>query len=170
MKVLKCFLLVFYITLIAFIPTFVSASEELTRIKVGTTADFPPFESINPETNEIVGFDVDLMNAIAKEIGASVEYINVPWREIFIDLDNDRYDAIISAVTITDERRYKYDFTDPYITVKVENSEINSNNIEDYGIVVNKGNKKVLDLINRGLREVVRKNGVEELKNKWGIR
>ena len=84
------------------------------KIVVATDATWPPMEYVD-ENKNIVGFDIDLMNAIAKEAGLEVEYRNVAWDGIFAGLAAGEYDAVISSVTITDERRAQYDFSEPYI-------------------------------------------------------
>ncbi len=84
------------------------------KIVVATDATWPPMEYVD-ENKEIVGFDIDLMNAIAKEAGLEVEYRNVAWDGIFAGLAAGEYDAVISSVTITDERKEQYDFSEPYI-------------------------------------------------------
>jgi len=84
------------------------------KFVVGTDAAFPPMEFVD-ENKNIVGFDIDLMNAIATEMGFEIEYKNTAWDGIFAGLEGGSYDAILSAVTITDERKQKYDFSDPYI-------------------------------------------------------
>jgi len=84
-------------------------------IVVATDATWPLMEMMD-KNNTIVGFDIDLCNAVAKEAGLTVEYRNIPWDKIFAGLEAGKYDAIISSVTITDERRKKYAFTDPYFT------------------------------------------------------
>ncbi|MBC7256824.1 MAG: basic amino acid ABC transporter substrate-binding protein, partial [Chloroflexi bacterium] len=81
---------------------------------IATDAAFPPMEFVD-ENKNIVGFDIDLMNAIAKVMGFEVEFKNTAWDGIFAGLESGDYDAILSAVTITDERKAKYDFSDPYI-------------------------------------------------------
>jgi len=85
-----------------------------TKIVVATDATWPPMEYVD-ENKNIVGFDIDLMNAIAKEAGLEVEYRNVAWDGIFAGLAAGEYDAVISSVTITDERKAQYDFSEPYI-------------------------------------------------------
>jgi len=85
------------------------------NIVVATDATWPLMEMVD-KNNAIVGFDIDLFNAVAKEAGLTVEYRNIPWDKIFAGLESGKYDAIISSVTITDERRKKYAFTDPYFT------------------------------------------------------
>jgi polar amino acid transport system substrate-binding protein len=84
------------------------------KLIVATDATWPPMEFVN-EDKDIVGFDIDLMNAIAEEAGFEVEYKNVAWDGIFAGLAAGEYDAIISSVTITEERQEQYDFSDPYI-------------------------------------------------------
>jgi len=82
--------------------------------RVATDAAFPPMEFID-ENKEIVGFDIDLLNAIAEVQGFQVEFKNTAWDGIFAGLETGDYDAIMSAVTITDERKVTYDFSDPYV-------------------------------------------------------
>ncbi|MBC7235949.1 MAG: transporter substrate-binding domain-containing protein [Chloroflexi bacterium] len=84
------------------------------KIVIATDAAFPPMEFVD-ENKQIVGFDIDLMNAIAKVMGLEVEFKNTAWDGIFAGLESGDYDAILSSVTITDERKEKYDFSDPYI-------------------------------------------------------
>jgi len=85
-----------------------------TKVVVATDATWPPMEYVD-ENKQIVGYDIDLMNAIAEEAGFEVEYRNVAWDGIFAGLAAGDYDAVISSMTITDERRQEYDFSDPYI-------------------------------------------------------
>jgi polar amino acid transport system substrate-binding protein len=83
-------------------------------VVVATDATWPPMEYVD-ENREIVGFDIDLMTAIAEKAGFEVEFRNVAWDGIFAGLAAGEYDAVISSVTITDERRENYDFSEPYI-------------------------------------------------------
>lgn len=85
-----------------------------THFVVATDAAFPPMEFVD-ETKQIVGFDIDLMEAIAKEMNFTVEWKNTAWDGIFAGLESGDYDAIMSSVTITDERKEKYVFSEPYI-------------------------------------------------------
>jgi len=98
---------------------------------IATDAAWPPMEFVDANKN-VVGFDIDLMNAIAKEQGFEVEFRNTAWDGIFAGLESGGYDAILSSVTITDERKQIYDFSDPYmnagqaIVVTVDNTAISS--------------------------------------------
>ena len=71
---------------------------------VGTDAAYAPFESQN-EKGEIVGFDVEVVQAIAKKAGFEVKFVNTPWEGIFNALAQGDRDLLVSAVTITDERK-----------------------------------------------------------------
>lgn len=90
------------------------AAPKVTKVVIATDASFPPMEFVN-QSKQIVGFDIDMMNAIAKAMGFTVEYKNTAWDGIFAGLESGGYDAILSSVTVTDERKQKYDFSDPYI-------------------------------------------------------
>jgi polar amino acid transport system substrate-binding protein len=80
---------------------------------VGTDAAYAPFESQN-EKGEIVGFDIDVVSAIAKKGGFEVKFVNTPWEGIFNALAQGDRDMVVSAVTITDERKQTMDFSEPY--------------------------------------------------------
>lgn len=80
---------------------------------VGTDAAYAPFESQN-EKGEIVGFDIDVVKAIAAKAGFEVKFVNTPWEGIFNALGQGDRDLVASAVTITEERKQTMDFSDPY--------------------------------------------------------
>jgi len=83
-------------------------------IEVASDCTWPPMEMVN-EDKEIVGFDIDLIKKIAEEGGFNVEINNTAWDGIFAGLGNGEYDAVISSVTITEERKEAMDFSEPYI-------------------------------------------------------
>lgn len=85
-------------------------------LKVATDANFPPFEFYQARSDLHTGFDIGLMNAIAKEMGYDkVEYINVPFKDILPGLNEKKYDAAIAGITVTPERSKIVDFTNTYI-------------------------------------------------------
>jgi len=88
--------------------------QEPEKIVIATDATWPPMEMVN-ESKEIVGFDIDLMNAAAKEGKFAVEFRNTAWDGIFAGLEAGEYAAVMSSVTITDERKQTMDFSVPYI-------------------------------------------------------
>jgi len=99
------------------------------KVVVGTNAEFPPFEYVD-ENNELVGFDIDLFDAIAAAAGFEYEFVNTKWDGIFVALASGEFDAVISGVTITDERKETVDFSAPYfnagqlIIVQADNEDI----------------------------------------------
>ncbi|MBP2672832.1 MAG: polar amino acid/opine transporter, periplasmic amino acid-binding protein [candidate division NC10 bacterium] len=94
-------------------PAIAGAARQVT---VATDATWPPMEMVDAN-KKIVGFDVDYLTAVAKEAGFAVTFKNTAWDGIFAGLAAGRYDMIASSVTITDERKKQYDFSDPYINV-----------------------------------------------------
>ncbi|RKY00288.1 MAG: basic amino acid ABC transporter substrate-binding protein [Spirochaetes bacterium] len=220
------------------------------KIVVATDATWPPMEYIDEQTKEIIGFDIDLMKEIAKAAGFEVEFKNTAWDGIFAGLAAGKYDAVMSSVTITEERKKEMDFSKPYINAgqvlivrqetqgvetlrdmvgkkvgaqigttgafeveKVEGVELKTYDeiglaFEDlvngridgvvadtpvaanfalqnptykgklkivgepfteeyYGIAVQKGNKELLDMINKGLDEVLGTPTYDALVKKW---
>jgi len=85
------------------------------HIVVATDATWPPMEFIDESTKEVIGFDVDLMNAVAEAGGFTVEFKNTAWDGIFSGLPAGKYDAVMSSVTITEDRKKTMDFSKPYI-------------------------------------------------------
>lgn len=84
-------------------------------LMVGMQVDYPPFEMYAEDGITPVGLDCDIIEAIAADMGLEVEYVDTAWDGIFAGLDTNKYDTIISGVTITAEREEKYDFTQSYI-------------------------------------------------------
>jgi polar amino acid transport system substrate-binding protein len=120
-------------TIIAIIALSVlaSCSQKSEALTVATDAAFPPFEMVDEETKDIIGFDIDLMNAIAEKAGLEIEYKNVAWDPLLAGMAECQYDMAISAMTITAKRAEQFSFSDPYINagqivaVQVGNDTIN---------------------------------------------
>ena len=116
------------------VPTATPVPTAVPMIKaiVAMDATWPPFESIDEATKDIVGFDVDLMKAIAEKGGFEVEFVNVSWDPLLAGMAQCQYDAAISAMTITEERKKSFMFSEPYfsagqiVTVGVDNADIKS--------------------------------------------
>jgi polar amino acid transport system substrate-binding protein len=85
-----------------------------TKIRVAVAANWPPFEQVNQTTKDIEGLDIDLMNAIARKTNLQVEYINLGFDQIIAGMAQCQYDAAISSITITEERKKNMMFSDPY--------------------------------------------------------
>jgi len=102
------------VLVMAFVACDRQEEAEVTTITVGTDATWPPMEFVN-EDKELAGYDIDLMNAIADAAGFEVEFQNTAWDGIFAGLGTGEYDAVISSVTITEDRQKTMDFSEPYI-------------------------------------------------------
>jgi polar amino acid transport system substrate-binding protein len=84
-------------------------------IRVGTSADYPPFESVDESGNK-VGFDIELMEEIAKRLGVRVEWVDMPFDSLIAAVQEGKIDASISAFNYTEERDEMIDFSDAYYT------------------------------------------------------
>ncbi|HSL43144.1 MAG TPA: ABC transporter substrate-binding protein [Anaerolineales bacterium] len=84
-------------------------------IKVGTSADYPPFESVDESGNK-VGFDIELMEEIAKRLDVKLEWVDMPFDSLIAAVQEGKIDASISAFNYTEERDQTIDFSDPYFT------------------------------------------------------
>ncbi len=89
-----------------------TAKAPTKTLKVVTDASYAPFE--NMDKGKIVGFDVDLLNAVAKVAGYKVDIQNVGWDAVFASLQGKDADLGISAITINSDRKQTYDFSIPY--------------------------------------------------------
>ncbi|HEY0319143.1 MAG TPA: basic amino acid ABC transporter substrate-binding protein [Solirubrobacterales bacterium] len=85
--------------------------EEAT-LTVGSDIPYPPFEQGKP--GNYTGFDVDLMEAIAEKMGRTAEFQDTSFETIFRDVAQGKFEAVISAATITEEREKAVDFSNPY--------------------------------------------------------
>lgn len=84
------------------------------ELLVGTDAPFAPFEIGTPEDADFSGYDIEVMNAIAEDLGLDVTYQNTGFNAIFRDTASGLFDTAAAASTILEEREEVVDFTDPY--------------------------------------------------------
>jgi polar amino acid transport system substrate-binding protein len=89
-------------------------SKDANTIVVGTEPTFPPFESKN-EAGEFVGFDIDMVKAIAASQGLTVEFKDLPFDSLIPALQSGQIDMIASGLSITEERKQAVDYSEPYI-------------------------------------------------------
>ena len=83
-------------------------------VRIASDTTYPPFENIDTKTNQAVGFDVDLLAAIGKSQGLTTQFVTENFDTIFTKLAQGDYDAVVSAVTITDDRAKIVNFSNPY--------------------------------------------------------
>jgi len=109
----------FIITIFALLPLSLNADSNLDKIlssgilKVGTTGDWDPMTVKDPATNKYQGFDIDVMNELAKDMGVKVEFVPAEWKTIVSGITSARYD-ISTSVTKTPKRAEVAGFTDTY--------------------------------------------------------
>ncbi len=82
------------------------------KLLVGSDIPFPPFEQ--GTSPNYTGFDIDVVNEVAKKLGLDVTYQDTGFGEIFVNLSQGQFDMVASATTITPERQQTVDFSDPY--------------------------------------------------------
>jgi polar amino acid transport system substrate-binding protein len=85
-----------------------------TVLRIGTDATYPPFETVNPNTRQPEGFDIDLITEICRLNGWQPQFIVTPFDGIIPGLTSKKYDVVISAMTITPQRTAVVDFSEPY--------------------------------------------------------
>ncbi|GAA0450881.1 transporter substrate-binding domain-containing protein [Alkalibacillus silvisoli] len=81
---------------------------------VATDANFQPFEYLNPDTGEMEGFDIDLVNAIAEEVGFEVDYETMEFDGLLGSMRSGRNDFGVAGISITEDRQENMDFSDKY--------------------------------------------------------
>lgn len=111
-----------------------SSGNELEQIKsagvlkVGLMGTYAPYNYLD-SNKQVIGFDADIANEVAKRLGVKVEFTTQAFSGLIPSLQAGKFDAIISQVTITDERKQQLDFSDPYITNQVK-IIVNENNTD----------------------------------------
>ena len=101
-------------------------------MKVGVMGTYQPYNFLN-KNKEMDGFDVDIAKEVAKRLGVKVEFVAQEFSGMIAGLKAEKFDMVISQMTITDERKKQMDFSDPYIT----------NNVK---IIVQEGNDTITKL------------------------
>jgi len=99
-------------------PKTVSLFEKIKErgyIVVGTTADYPPFEFVDPNTKKIAGLDVDIVEAVAKELGVSVKWEDMLFDSLIAAAQTGKIDMIAAAMGLKAERIPKLDYSIAYL-------------------------------------------------------
>jgi polar amino acid transport system substrate-binding protein len=108
-----------------------SACAKPAVVKVATDATFAPFEYTD-ESGNLIGFDIDLMNAIAERADFEFEWVNVPFDSVLAGLSECQYEAAIAAIGISEDRKASMLFSVPYldsgmiVVVNAATTDINS--------------------------------------------
>lgn len=139
-------------------------------IVIGTAGCYPPLEWIDKESNELVGFDIEIMDAICREVGLKTQYKVIAFDGLVPALQSKEIDLIDCGLTITEERKKAIAFSNPYLKsgdtfMYPKNKDIKGP--EDLsgkfvGIQANSSTQFGLEKINKELKEA----GKEPLKLK----
>ncbi|MBD7985992.1 basic amino acid ABC transporter substrate-binding protein [Sporosarcina sp. Sa2YVA2] len=140
-----------------------SSTDGKKKLIVGTDATYAPMEYMDAKGN-IVGIDIDIVNAIAEAAGFEVEYKNYGWEPLFPALDNEEIDFAVSSITIDEERKQSFDFSDPYFIANQliliqESSDVTSfDDLKDKKVSVQintTGHKAVKELLGKTSKNIV---------------
>lgn len=88
---------------------------ESGKLRVGTTGDFPPLTARDPATQGYVGHDIDAANELARDLGVKVEFVTADWKTLINGVVADRYDIVMSGVSMSLDRAKVAGFTLPYM-------------------------------------------------------
>ena len=90
-----------------------SSGSDADTLRVGTEGTYSPF-SFQGTDGKLTGYDVEIAQAVGAKLGKQVEFVQTPWDAIFAGLEAKRFDLVANQVTINDERKAKYDLSEPY--------------------------------------------------------
>lgn len=99
--------------------TLLDAVKQRGTLQVGLEGTYPPF-NYQDESGNLVGFEVDFATALAAKLGVKPDFQPTKWDGILAALSSERFDVVINQVGITDERKAKFDFTQPYTVSGVQ--------------------------------------------------
>ncbi|WP_421779815.1 ABC transporter substrate-binding protein [Kiloniella litopenaei] len=103
----------FLVTAVAAAMTFTAGAVAAKDLRIGVEGAYPPFSSIDTNGN-VVGFDIDIANALCEEMKVKCTLVVQDWDGIIPALNAKKYDAIIASMSITEERKKKVDFSEKY--------------------------------------------------------
>ncbi|RCW40610.1 amino acid ABC transporter substrate-binding protein [Paenibacillus prosopidis] len=126
------------------------------KIRIGTEGTYAPF-TYHDEEGTLTGFDVEIAQEISKRLGVEPEFIETKWDGMFAGLDANRFDVVVNQVSIKEDRKVKYDFSDPYIVSKAV-LIVNEDNQDIKELADLKG-KKAGQSLTSNLKDIAESNG-----------
>jgi L-cystine transport system substrate-binding protein len=101
-------------------------------LRVGTEGTYSPFTYHDPTNNQLTGYDVEVINAVAAKMGVKTQFVEAPFDSIFASLQSDRFDLVANQVTKNAQRDATYALSAPYtvsdgvIVTRTDDSSITS--------------------------------------------
>lgn len=135
-----------------------STELEYTKLVVGVDDTFAPM-GFRDENNELVGFDIDLANAIGEYLGVEIEFQTIEWSMKEMELNQGNIDLIWNGYTITEERKEKVNFTKPYL-----------NNSQVVAVMADSGIETLADLEGKVVAAQTDSSALEAIDSKPDIR
>lgn len=138
----------------------VSSDGDKKVIRMATSADYEPFESID-ENGEFVGFDIDLAKAIAEELGYELQITDMDFNGLIGALQSNKADMVLSGMNATEERKENVDFSIEYLPANStfitapDNAITSLDDLEGKTVGVQLGS--------------IQQEGVEELKDEYNL-
>ncbi len=96
-----------------------NSGAEKIKIKVGTEGAYAPFTFVD-ESGKLTGYDVEVVEEIAKRANLEVEFVPTPWDSMFLGLESKKFDFIANQIARNPEREQKYNFSDEYLISAVQ--------------------------------------------------
>ncbi|MEC0092180.1 amino acid ABC transporter substrate-binding protein [Paenibacillus macquariensis] len=128
------------------------------KLRIGTEGTYAPF-TYHDANGKLTGFDVEIAEEITKRLGVKPEFTETQWDGLVAGMDAKRFDVIFNEVSIRDDRKAKYDFSDPYIVSRAA-LVVSSDNNEIKTFADLKGKKSGQSLTSN-LAAIARENGAE---------
>lgn len=105
-------------------PAAEASSDSVTltagKLAVGVEIGYPPMEYFDEDGSTPIGFDIELMAAVADKMGLELEIVDTAWDGIFAGLESNKYDFIMSSCSITPARQKSYLMGNPYVQNAIE--------------------------------------------------
>ncbi|MDD9335369.1 MULTISPECIES: ABC transporter substrate-binding protein [unclassified Candidatus Tisiphia] len=133
MKLIKLF---FLVICCSFLMIGCDNQSKEQNLIVATSADNPPYEFI--QNGQIVGFDIDIINAIGEQIGKKVIIKNFDFNGLLASLTTENVDIVIAGLSVTEERKKHISFSVPYISTNVSILYRSADNLKNTGDLDNK--------------------------------
>ncbi|MDG0872485.1 amino acid ABC transporter substrate-binding protein [Paenibacillus thiaminolyticus] len=128
------------------------------KLRIGTEGTYPPF-TFHDDSGKLTGFDVEIAEEVAKRLGVTPEFTEAKWDGMFAGLDAKRFDIVVNQVAINDDRKQKYDFSEPYSVSKAV-LIVHEDNQEVKAFADLQG-KKAGQSLTSNLTELARENGAD---------